>query len=55
MTVSGFVALAGAIIGATAIRAKSRTATTPEAAIAEANPGGEALAGEEAREAAQPA
>jgi len=54
MTVSGFVALAGAIIGATAIRAKGR-GTTPEAAIAEASPGGEALAGEEAREAAQPA
>jgi EmrB/QacA subfamily drug resistance transporter len=54
MTVSGFVALAGAIIGATAIRAKGRT-TTPEAAVAEANPGGEVLAGEEAREAAQPA
>lgn len=54
MTVSGFVALAGALIGATAIRAKGRT-TTPEAAVAEASPGGEALAGEEAREAAQPA
>lgn len=53
MTVSGFVALAGALIGATAIRAKARTATTPEAAVAEASPGGEALAGEEAREAAQ--
>jgi hypothetical protein len=54
MTVSGFVALAGALIGATAIRAKGRTAS-PEAAVAEASPGGEALAGEEAREAAQPA
>jgi EmrB/QacA subfamily drug resistance transporter len=54
MTVSGFVALAGALIGATAIRAKGRT-TAPEAAVAEANPGGEVLAGEEAREAAQPA
>jgi EmrB/QacA subfamily drug resistance transporter len=54
MTVSGFVALAGALIGATAIRAKGRT-TTPEAAVAESSPGGEALAGEEAREAAQPA
>jgi EmrB/QacA subfamily drug resistance transporter len=52
MTVSGFVALAGAFVGATAIRAKSR-ATSAEAAIAEASPGGEALAGEEAREAAQ--
>jgi EmrB/QacA subfamily drug resistance transporter len=55
MTVSGFVALAGAIIGATAIRAKSRGSVSPEAAVAEASPGGEALAGEEAREAAQPA
>ncbi|HEU4738374.1 MAG TPA: MFS transporter [Solirubrobacterales bacterium] len=54
MTVSGFVALAGALIGATAIRSKGRT-TSPEAAVAEASPGGEALAGEEAREAAQPA
>ncbi len=54
MTVSGFVALVGALIGATAIRSKGRT-TTPEAAVAEASPGGEALAGEEAREAAQPA
>ena len=42
------------MIGATAIRSKGRT-TTPEAAVAEASPGGEALAGEEAREAAQPA
>jgi EmrB/QacA subfamily drug resistance transporter len=52
MTVSGFVALVGAAIGATAIRAKSRTATTVEAATAEANPGGEALMAEEAQEAA---
>ena len=55
MTVSGFVALAGALIGATAIRAKGRNPVSPEAAVAEASPGGEALAGEEAREAAQPA
>jgi EmrB/QacA subfamily drug resistance transporter len=54
MTVSGFVALAGALIGATAIRAKGR-GTTSEAAVAEASLGGEALAGEETREAAQPA
>ena len=54
MTVSGFVALTGALIGATAIRAKGRgTAVSPEAAVAEASPGGEALAGEETREAAQ--
>ncbi|HEY6144891.1 MAG TPA: MFS transporter [Solirubrobacterales bacterium] len=54
MTVSGFVALAGALIGATAIRAKAKGHTTVEAAAAEVNPGGEALAAEE-REAAQPA
>jgi EmrB/QacA subfamily drug resistance transporter len=53
MTVSGFVALLGAAIGATAIRAKARTATSPQAAAAEANPGGEAVAAEEAREAVQ--
>jgi EmrB/QacA subfamily drug resistance transporter len=55
MTVSGFVALLGAAIGATAIRAKSNTATSVEAAAAEASPGGEALAGQEAQEAAQAA
>jgi EmrB/QacA subfamily drug resistance transporter len=48
MTVSGFVALVGAAIGATAIRAKGRTPTTIEAAEAEANPGGEAIAAKEA-------
>jgi EmrB/QacA subfamily drug resistance transporter len=53
MTVSGFVALLGAAIGATAIRSKARGHTSLEAATAEANPGGEALAAEEAREAAQ--
>jgi EmrB/QacA subfamily drug resistance transporter len=53
MTVSAFVALAGALIGATAIRAKAReTRVSPEAAFAEASPGGEALSGEEVREAA---
>jgi EmrB/QacA subfamily drug resistance transporter len=51
MTVSGFVALVGAAIGATAIRAKGKGHTTVEAATAEANPGGEAIAAEEAREA----
>ena len=55
MTVSGFVALVGAVIGATAIRAKAKGHTSVEAATAEANPGGEAIAAEEAREAAQPA
>jgi len=54
MTVSGFVALVGALIGATAIRAKAKGHTSLEAATAEANPGGEAIAAEE-REAAQPA
>jgi MFS family permease len=48
MTVSGFVALVGAGIGATAIRAKTKTHTTIEAATAEANPGGEAITAEEA-------
>ena len=54
MTVSGFVALLGAAIGATAIRAKAK-GISPEAAEAEANPGGEALAAEEMQEAAQAA
>jgi EmrB/QacA subfamily drug resistance transporter len=53
MTVSAFVALLGAVIGATAIRAKAKDHTSIEAATAEANPGGEAIAAEEAREAAQ--
>ena len=53
MTVSGFVALVGAVIGATAIRAKAKGHVSVEAAEAEANPGGEAIAAEEAREAAQ--
>jgi EmrB/QacA subfamily drug resistance transporter len=51
MTVSGAVVLVGAVVGATAIRAKVRTTTSPEAAAAEANPGGEALAGEQAQTA----
>jgi hypothetical protein len=55
MTVSGFVALTGALIGATAIRAKAKGPTTIEAAEAEANPGGEAIAAEEAQEAPLPA
>jgi MFS family permease len=53
MTVSAFVALLGAVIGATAIRAKAKGHTSVEAAEAEANPGGEAIAAEEAQEAAQ--
>jgi EmrB/QacA subfamily drug resistance transporter len=55
MTVSGFVALLGATIGATAIRAKAKGHVSVEAATAEAHPGGEAVAAEEAREAAQAA
>ena len=55
MTVSGFVALVGAMIGATAIRAKARTVPSPQAAVAEASPGGEAVAAEEAQEAVQAA
>ncbi|MGN6558453.1 MAG: MFS transporter [Solirubrobacterales bacterium] len=54
MTVSGFVALLGAAIGATAIRAKAKDISA-EAAAAEASPGGEALAAEEVQEAAQAA
>jgi hypothetical protein len=42
------------VIGATAIRAKAKGHTSVEAATAEANPGGEAIAAEE-REAPQPA
>jgi EmrB/QacA subfamily drug resistance transporter len=55
MTVSAAVTLLGAVVGATAIRAKSRRPTTVEAAEAVANPGGPALAAEEAQEAAQAA
>jgi EmrB/QacA subfamily drug resistance transporter len=55
MTVSGCVALVGAVIGATAIRAKAKGHPSVEAAAAEANPGGEAVAAEERREAPQPA
>jgi EmrB/QacA subfamily drug resistance transporter len=36
MTVSGFVALAGALVGATAIRAKAKTSTSSQVAMAEA-------------------
>jgi hypothetical protein len=36
MTVSGFIALAGALIGATAIRAKAKTSTSSQVAMAEA-------------------
>ncbi|HYC81174.1 MAG TPA: MFS transporter [Solirubrobacterales bacterium] len=47
MTVAAVVALAGAAIGAFAIRAKARGETTVEAAEAVANPGGAAIAAEE--------
>jgi MFS family permease len=52
MTVSAVVALAGAVIGVVAIRAKSKRPTTVEAAEAVANPGGSAIAAEETEEAA---
>ncbi len=52
MTVSAVVALAGALVGVLAIRAKARGETTVEAAEAVANPGGSAIAAEEAEEAA---
>jgi MFS family permease len=49
MTVSAAIAFAGAVIGAVAIRAKRRGGgTTVAAAEAEVNPGGSALAAEEA-------
>jgi len=52
MTVSAVIALAGAVIGVVAIRAKSKRPTTVEAAEAVANPGGSAIAAEETEEAA---
>jgi EmrB/QacA subfamily drug resistance transporter len=53
MTVSACVALVGALIGVTAIRAKKRgVPTTIEAAEAVANPGGSAIAAEEREELA---
>jgi EmrB/QacA subfamily drug resistance transporter len=56
MTVSAGVALLGAAIGAIAIRAKGQRAeTTVEAAEAVANPGGAAVAAEQAQEAARAA
>jgi EmrB/QacA subfamily drug resistance transporter len=52
MTVSAFVALLGAAVGATAIRAKKRAQpTTVEAAEADVNPGGSAVAAIEEAEA----
>ncbi len=50
MTVSAFVALLGAAVGAIAIRGKKGTKTTLEAAEAEVNPGGSAVVAEEAKD-----
>ncbi|MBK5220067.1 MAG: MFS transporter [Thermoleophilia bacterium] len=47
MTVSAAIALAGAVVGAVAIRAKRRGEISIEAAEADVNPGGSALAAEE--------
>ncbi len=55
MTVSAFVTLLGAAVGAFAIRAKAKTTLSPQAATAEANPGGEAIAAEETQEAVRAA
>jgi MFS family permease len=55
MVVSAFVVLIGVAVAAFAIRPKSRTTISPQAATAEANPGGEALAAEEAQEAVRAA
>jgi EmrB/QacA subfamily drug resistance transporter len=52
MTVSAIVALAGAAVGAFAIRAKSRRPLSVEASEALANPGGSAVAAEETQETA---
>jgi EmrB/QacA subfamily drug resistance transporter len=52
MTVSAVIALAGAVIGVVAIRAKSKRPTTVEAGEAIANPGGSAIAAGETEEAA---
>jgi EmrB/QacA subfamily drug resistance transporter len=53
MTVSGVVALVGAVIGVTAIRAKGKKATV-EAAEASVNPGGSAVAARESVPTAEP-
>jgi EmrB/QacA subfamily drug resistance transporter len=53
MAVSGAIALAGALIAAVTIRAK-RKGISAEAAEAEVNPGGEAIAAREAVAAAEP-
>jgi hypothetical protein len=53
MTVSGIVAVIGAVVGATAIRAK-RKEVTVEAAEASVNPGGSAVAARETVPAGEP-
>jgi EmrB/QacA subfamily drug resistance transporter len=53
MAVSGAIALAGAVIAAVTIRAKGK-GISAEAAEAEVNPGGEAIAAREAVAAAEP-
>ncbi len=56
MTVSAVIALAGAVVGGLAIRAKGKgPATTLEAAEADLNPGGSALAAKETMEHLAPA
>jgi MFS family permease len=54
MTVSGFVALAGAVVGVTAIRAKGRQSTV-QAAEAAVSPAGSAVAARESVAAGEPA
>jgi MFS family permease len=51
MTVSGVVALAGAVVGVIAIRAKGKRPTPLEAAEASVNPGGSAVTAAEERAA----
>ena len=53
MTVSGMVALTGAVVGATAIRAKRKGLST-EASEAAVNPGGSELAAQEAMAVGEP-
>jgi EmrB/QacA subfamily drug resistance transporter len=53
MTVSAVIALVGAVVGATAIRAKGKEISV-EAAEADVNPGGSALAAREAVPAGEP-
>ena len=55
MTVSGFVALLGAVIGVVAIRAKGKAASTLEEVEAAVNPAARAVTAIEEPEAAEPA